>query len=111
MSESRDHLTRLEQLPNVGKATAADFRLLGIHTPHQLIGRDPYQLYDRLCALTNQRHDPCVIDVFIAATRFMSGEPATPWWKYTAERKATVAARSATTASRAAKSAAHTTAR
>jgi hypothetical protein len=35
-----------------------------------------------------------VIDVFIAAVRFMAGEPAKPWWKYTPERKRTLAGRS-----------------
>ncbi len=79
--------TSLEQLPNVGKATAGDLRLLGIATPSELIGRDPYDLYRRLCELTGQRHDPCMIDVFIAAVRFMEGAEATPWWHYTAERK------------------------
>jgi hypothetical protein len=93
MRNDRAHFTRLEQLPNVGKATAGDFRLLGIDTPQQLINRDPYELYDRLCAITGQRHDPCVIDVFIATTRFMGGDPEAPWWKYTDERKATLAAR------------------
>jgi hypothetical protein len=34
-----------------------------------------------------------VLDVFIAAVRFMDGEPAQPWWAYTAERKAALAAR------------------
>jgi hypothetical protein len=93
MTENRAHFTRLEQLPNVGKATAGDLRLLGISEPQQLIGRDPYQLYDQLCEITGHRHDPCMIDVFIAATRFMGGEPSTPWWAYTDERKATIAAR------------------
>ncbi len=98
MAESRTQYTRLEQLPNVGKATAGDFRLLGIATPQQLIGRDPYDLYQRLCDITGQRHDPCLMDVFIAATRFMGGEPSAPWWAYTHERKATVAARHAASA-------------
>ena len=93
MAENRTQFTRLEELPNVGKATAGDFRLLGISTPQELVGRDPYQLYEQLCDMTGQRHDPCVMDVFIAATRFMSGEAATPWWSYTEERKATIAAR------------------
>ena len=79
--------TRLEQLPNVGKATAGDLRLLGIATPSELIGRDPYELHRRLCEITGTRHDPCMIDVFIAAVRFMEGAEATPWWHYTAERK------------------------
>lgn len=97
MAETRAHYTRLEQLPNVGKSTAGDFRLLGIDTPQQIIGKDPYELYERLCDITGQRHDPCVMDVFIATTRFMAGEPSTPWWAYTDERKATVATRIAST--------------
>ena len=93
MKEDRSRFTRFEQLPNVGKATAGDFRQLGFDSPQQLVGQDPYALYDRLCAITGQRHDPCVIDVFIATTRFMAGDPKAPWWDYTAERKATLAAR------------------
>ncbi len=82
-----EQYTRLEQLPNVGKATAGDLRLLGIATPSELIGRDPYELHHRLCEITGQRHDPCMIDVFIAAVRYMEGAESTPWWHYTAERK------------------------
>jgi hypothetical protein len=52
-------------------------------------------MYDDLCHATGVRHDPCVIDVFIAAVRFMAGEAARPWWKYTPERKRTLAARAA----------------
>ncbi|MCU6433750.1 helix-hairpin-helix domain-containing protein [Undibacterium sp. Jales W-56] len=79
---------QLEQIPNIGKACAADLRLLGIHQPGQLKSCDPYAMYHDLCILTNARHDPCVIDTFISAVRFMEGAPALPWWDYTAERKA-----------------------
>ena len=95
MQEDRSGFTRFAQLPNVGAATAGDFRQLGFASPQQLIGQDPYALFDRLCAITGQRQDPCVIDVFIAVTRFMGGEAKAPWWHYTTERKATLAARSA----------------
>jgi len=78
---------RLEDLPNVGPATAGDLRLLGITAPTDLIGRDPYKMYERLCARTGERHDPCVIDVFLSCVRYMEGAPAKPWWAYTAERK------------------------
>jgi hypothetical protein len=37
--------------------------------------------------LTNTRHDPCVLDVFISVTRFMAGGAPQAWWKFTAERK------------------------
>jgi hypothetical protein len=46
-----------------------------------------------LCRLTKRRHDPCLLDTFIAAVRFMGGEPARPWWAYTAGRKRAVQAR------------------
>jgi hypothetical protein len=80
---------RLEQLPNIGPAIAADLRLIGIERPADLRGKDAFILYRQLCEKTGQRHDPCVLDTFMAATDFMRGAPAAPWWKYTAERKAT----------------------
>ena len=45
-------------------------------------------MYRALCEATGARQDPCVLDVFIAVVRFMEGGPPTPWWHYTAERKA-----------------------
>ncbi|HEX3150023.1 MAG TPA: helix-hairpin-helix domain-containing protein [Gemmataceae bacterium] len=98
---TRDDVHDLEDLPNVGPATAGDLRQLGITRPQQLVGKDPYKLYAKLCKLTGVQHDPCVIDVFIAITRFMGGEAAKPWWKYTAERKRTLAERKRTLAERA----------
>ena len=85
--KGRSGFTELEQLPNVGPAVAADLRRLGIDRPQDLAGRDPYRMYDDLCRVTGKRHDPCMLDTFIAVVRFMGGEPAKPWWKYTAERK------------------------
>ena len=93
-SDSRTALTELEQLPNVGPAIASDLRRIGVTSPQDLQGRDPYAMYDALCCTTGCRHDPCVIDVFISAVRFMAGEPKKPWWKYTLERKRELAARS-----------------
>lgn len=91
--DDRSTITDFQQLPNVGPATAGDFRLLGFSKPIELIGQDPYVLYDRMCALTNTHQDPCVADVFIAAIRFMEGSPPHTWWHYTAERKQVFAAR------------------
>jgi hypothetical protein len=92
---SRREIARLEGIPNVGPAVAADLRRLGITAPAELSGRDPYALYDELCRLTGTRHDPCLLDTFIAAVRFMDGEPKKPWWRFTAERKRVMAAREA----------------
>ena len=92
-SVNRAEIIDLQQIPNIGPSMAANLRRIGVLTPHDLLGKDPYTLYDALCQTTGVRQDPCVIDVFIAAVRFMAGEPAKPWWKYTPERKRTLAAR------------------
>jgi hypothetical protein len=52
-------------------------------------------MYDDLFRLTGQRHDPCLLDTFFAAVRYMEGGPKKPWWKFTAQRKRELAARSA----------------
>ena len=88
-------IAHLDDIPNIGPSIAADLRQLGITLPADLPGRDPYAMYDDLCRTTGQRHDPCLLDTFIAAVRFMEGEPKKPWWKYTAERKRELAAREA----------------
>ena len=85
-----DDCLTLEQLPNVGPAMAADLRLLDIHTPQALQGRDGLQLYRALCTVTGQRHDPCVLDTLLAVVDFMNGAPPAPWWAYTKQRKAMV---------------------
>jgi predicted flap endonuclease-1-like 5' DNA nuclease len=97
--------TALEDLPNVGPAIARDLRALGVRAPHELRGRDPYALYDALNRRTGERHDPCVLDTFIAAVRFANGAPARPWWAYTEERKRTLATRAASAAKSTTKSA------
>ena len=88
-------LERLEDVPNVGKAIAADLRYLGIEAPSDLAGRDAYDLFDTLCSRTAVRHDPCLLDTFIAAVRYVEGGPKLPWWAFTAERKRTLAGRKA----------------
>lgn len=82
-----DECSVLEQLPNIGPSLAADLRRLGIQHPQDLASRDAFQLYRALCTLSGQRQDPCVLDTFMAATDFMRGAEARPWWAYTALRK------------------------
>ncbi|MCH8275622.1 MAG: helix-hairpin-helix domain-containing protein [Armatimonadetes bacterium] len=78
----------LQTIPNVGPAIARDLLKIGIEEPDDLKGRDPDELFHRLCALDGRRHDPCVRDVFAAAVSFANGEPARPWWEFSRERKA-----------------------
>ena len=88
LSAAPASVRRLEDIPNVGKAVADILRRIGIHAPAQLTGRDPFELYAEFNAVSGICNDPCLLDTFIAATRFMGGEPARPWWAYTVERKA-----------------------
>ena len=74
-------------IPNIGPRMAADFEMLGFSKPSDLTGQDPFKLYREICAITGHRHDPCVLDTYMAAVDFMNGAPARGWWKYTAERK------------------------
>jgi Pathogenicity locus len=85
--QRREDVLSLEDLPNVGPSLAGSLRLAGIKRPAQLPGQDPYGLYEALEQRTGVHHDPCVLDVFISAVRFMEGAPAHPWWHYTRERK------------------------
>ena len=91
--DDRSLITEFQDIPNVGPSIAGDFRQLGFAKPIELVGQDPYALYDRMCILTNTRQDPYVADVFIAAVRFMEGAAPQTWWHYTAERKRVFAAR------------------
>ncbi len=83
----RETISRLEDFPNVGRAIADRLRLIDIDHPKKLIGKQPFELYDQLCTVSEERHDPCVIDTFMSIVHFMeSGEPL-PWWAFTDERK------------------------
>jgi hypothetical protein len=84
---TRETVKKLEDLPNIGKAMARDLRLIGIHKPSDLIGRNPLDMYHFLCGVTKKRHDPCVLDVFMAAVHFMETGEALSWWAFTGERK------------------------
>lgn len=90
--DDREALKSLQELQNVGPATAADLLLLGIRSPEDLATRDPDEMFDSLCLLTGERQDPCVWDVFCALVTHAKGGPSLPWWKYTPERKAQWAA-------------------
>ena len=83
----RENVTKLTDLPNIGKSLAEDLRRIGIVKPADLIAQDPKRLYERLCEVDGCRHDPCVLDVFMSITDFMNGEAPRVWWDYTAERK------------------------
>jgi D-alanyl-D-alanine dipeptidase len=78
----------LTDIPNIGKSIAQDLRGVGIQTPADVKAMDPLATFDALRTPMGQRHDPCVLDTFLAAKDFMNGGPAQPWWHFTATRKA-----------------------
>ena len=46
------NVKELEDLPNIGKSITGDLKLLGIHKPEDLRGKDAFTLYNTLCSLT-----------------------------------------------------------
>lgn len=76
---------RLEELPNIGKAIAADLRAVGIREPRQLAELEPLAVYMRLAAVMAERHDPCVFYTLLAARHFLDSGEARPWWQFVNE--------------------------
>ena len=84
---NRETVSELEALPNIGKAIGSDLRLIGINEPKNLIGKNPFELYDKLCSKKGKHVDHCVIDVFMSVVDFMEGGKPQPWWNFTQKRK------------------------
>jgi hypothetical protein len=81
----------LQTLPSVGPRIARDLRMLGFHTPADLVGADALVLYRRLEALTESKQDPCVLDTFRCAIYAASTPDPDPellkWWTWSRLRK------------------------
>ena len=86
-----DEAKHLEQIPNIGRSIAADLRGVGILTPQDVGRMLPLAVYDSLRTPMGGRHDPCLLDVLLAAHDFMNGAAVQPWWRYTPQRKAILA--------------------
>ena len=76
----------LQLLPGVGPSIAGDLRQLGVRSIRDLARRDPEALYHRLCELTGERQDPCVLYTFRCAVYVARTPTATPelrkWWNW-----------------------------
>src|SRR3954469_11126206 len=84
-------MSDLTTIPNVGPAVARKLVRLGIERPGDLAGEAPEELFERLCALDGRRHDPCLLDTFVAAVAYADGGPARPWWGLSCEGKSPAA--------------------
>ena len=83
----RHNITKLTDIPNVGKVIARTLQQLHIDKPLDLVGKDPYLLYDELIRIKGHNVDPCVLDTYISAVDFMEGGYPRKWWEFTAGRK------------------------
>jgi hypothetical protein len=81
-------IAELTAIPNVGPAVARKLQRLDVQELADLRGRDPQELFERLCALDGRRHDSCLLDTFVAAVDYADGGPPRPWWEFSRERKA-----------------------
>jgi hypothetical protein len=76
----------LQALPAVGPSISADLRRLGVRSVKDLARRDPEHLYQRLCEVTGQRQDPCVLYSFrcaVYAARTRRPDPELlKWWNW-----------------------------
>jgi hypothetical protein len=84
-------LAPLTAIPNVGPKIARKLLALDVRGLDDLRGRDPDELFERLCSIDGRRHDPCLLDTFAAAVEYADGGPPRPWWELSRERKARAA--------------------
>jgi hypothetical protein len=81
----------LRDLISIGPAMVRDFKLLGVDSVAALARQDPESLYKKLCRVTGQRQDVCVLDTFLAAVA-QARNPRLPaeqcqWWYWSRLRK------------------------
>ena len=75
----------LLSIPGVGPATAGDLHYLGVESVSDLKGRDPEDMYARMCAYQGPRLDRCVLYVFRCVVYYAEGgrEPELlKWWNW-----------------------------
>jgi hypothetical protein len=79
-------LRDLRRIPGVGASISEDLWSLGIRSVPELRGRDPGQMYERLCELQGVRVDRCMLYVFRCAVYFASHDDHDPgllqWWAW-----------------------------
>ncbi len=79
-------LRDLRRIPGVGPSIADDLWRLGLRRVEDLRGRDPEELYGRMCALAGGRVDRCVLYVFRCAVYFAETPAPEPerlkWWNW-----------------------------
>lgn len=79
-------LKELQVIPGVGEKTAEDLWELGIRSVADLKGKEPEELYLRLCDSAGTKIDRCMLYVFRCAVYYASNEKYDPqllkWWNW-----------------------------
>jgi hypothetical protein len=73
-------------IPYVGPAIAADFKNIGINRIEDLKGKNPTELYERICMYQGLQVDRCVLYVCRSAVYFAENPDPDPekvkWWNW-----------------------------
>jgi Pathogenicity locus len=86
----------LRDLISIGPAMVRDLKLLGVVSVDALARQSPENLYKKLCRITGERQDICVLDTFRAGVA-QARNPRLPadrcqWWYWSRRRKTSRAA-------------------
>jgi hypothetical protein len=88
---SKSALKELQQIPGVGPSIARDLFDLEIKRISDLCGRNPEQLYKKICALRGRHQDRCLLYVFRCAVYFASKKQPDAellkWWNWKDAKK------------------------
>jgi len=83
---NRSTSKQLEQIPGVGKKIALDMQDIGICHINDLKGKNPEELYRKLCEYKTSPVDRCMLYVFRCAIYYASNTEHDPkllkWWNW-----------------------------
>jgi hypothetical protein len=79
-------LKELMTIPGVGKEISEDLLKLGIKSVRNLKGKNPENLYQKLCRLEKKNVDRCMLYTLRCAVYYSSKEKHNPrllkWWNW-----------------------------
>lgn len=82
----KESLKELQKIPGVGKEISKYLYNIGIHEVSQLKGKNPEELYQKLCRYKGLKVDRCVLYVFRCAVYFANEKNHEPeklkWWNW-----------------------------
>lgn len=89
-SHASKQISRLEDLPNIGRNIANDLRAIGITSPAELRKKVPLTVFNDLKDTMGRRHDPCVFYTLLSVKHFFATSESLPWWRFATEGKNTL---------------------